>query len=177
MRRIDCEALTRTAFAPFGEVIDVAGVTPQPINDGTTARYSDLARLDVRGAPADGDPFLSVYVAQARQFPLALHKLERHRRAAQAFLPLNGQRFIAVVAPSLPDGLPDPAGLRAFLTAPGQGISLHRGCWHHGLIALGDGDRFAVIEGGGYRSDVEEIPCQALLMFGGDALPGRPASS
>jgi ureidoglycolate lyase len=35
-------------------------------------------------------------------------------------------------------------------------VSLNRGCWHHGLVALGSGDRFAVIEGGNYRDDTEE---------------------
>jgi ureidoglycolate lyase len=34
---------------------------------------------------------------------------------------------------------------------------LHRGTWHHGLVALGDGDRFAVIEGANYRADSQEI--------------------
>jgi ureidoglycolate lyase len=46
--------------------------------------------------------------------------------------------------------------MTAFISKPGQAVSLDRGCWHHGLIALNDGDRFAVIEGGGYRDDTEE---------------------
>jgi ureidoglycolate lyase len=64
------------------------------------------------------------------------------------------QRFIVVVAPG--EDEPDWRQLAAFVTEPGQGISVGRGCWHHGLIAVGDGDRFAVIEGAGYRTDTEE---------------------
>ena len=58
---------------------------------------------------------------------------------------------------------PDWQSLRAFVTKPGQGIALARGCWHHGLIALGDGDRFAVIEGGDYRADTQEIAAPGLI--------------
>jgi ureidoglycolate lyase len=157
------------AFAGFGAVIDATGKTPEMINDGSTQRFSDLASLDLRGEPPDGDPKLSLYVAAARRFPLPLLRLERHRRASQVFLPLNNQRFIVVVAPGT--DAPDWQRVQAFVTAHGQGICLHRGCWHHGLIALNDGDRFAVIEGGSYRLDTQEIDAP------GGAVPrlARPA--
>jgi ureidoglycolate lyase len=144
------DALT---FANYGDVIDVAGRHPEPINDGTTQRYSDLARLDV-GSRGDR-PVLGIYVAAARVLPLEIRRLERHREASQVFLPLGMQRFIVVVAPGLE--APDWDGVRAFITAPGQGIALKRACWHHGLVALNDGDRFAVVEGANYRADTTEV--------------------
>ena len=153
MRRVVPRTLDALAFAPFGLVIDAAGRRGEPINDGTTTRFPDLAALDLRAAASD--PVLGIYVAQARRFPLPIAKLERHRQAAQVFLPLGPHRFIVVVAPG--GESPRWEALEAFLTAPGQGVSLHRGCWHHGLVALGDGDRFAVIEGGGYRGDTQEV--------------------
>ncbi|MDB5855567.1 MAG: Ureidoglycolate hydrolase [Herminiimonas sp.] len=143
------------AFSSFGTVIDAVGKTPELINDGSTQRFSDIASLDLRGEPADGDPKLSLYIAAARILPLRVFRLERHRRASQVFLPLNNQRFIVVVAPGT--DAPDWQRVQAFLTAPGQGICLYRNCWHHGLIALNDGDRFAVIEGGSYRMDTQEL--------------------
>ena len=154
MRQLSCEPLTAQAFAPFGLVIDPGAATPELINGGTTRRYSDLAALDLNADAAQ--PRIGIYDADARQFPLPLLKLERHRQAAQVFLPLGMHRFVVVVCPG--DAAPQFAHLRAFLSAPGQGISLHRDTWHHGLVALGDGDRFAVIEGGNYRSDCEEVP-------------------
>jgi ureidoglycolate lyase len=153
MKRLPCRPLTAEAFSLFGTVIDTAGAPADLINSGTTRRYSNLARLDLRG-PAT-DPALSIYEASARVFPLRLVKLERHLQASQVFLPLGRQRFVVVVAPG--NGLPEWEQAGAFISLPGQGISLHRGCWHHGLIALGDGDRFAVIEGGNYRADTEEV--------------------
>jgi len=145
--------ITPAAFAPFGSLIDAASVKPEAINDGTTMRHADLAALDLRGS--ERDPVIGIYVASARRFPLRIAKLERHRRAAQVFLPLGRHRFVIVVAPVTET--PEWAALRAFVTTPGAGVALRRGCWHHGLIALGDGDRFAVIEGGDYREDTEEV--------------------
>jgi ureidoglycolate lyase len=145
--------ISAASFAPFGTLIDAAAVMPEAINDGTTMRHADLAALDLRAG--ERDPVIGIYVASARDFPLRIAKLERHCRAAQVFLPLGAHRFVIVVAPG--DEAPEWAALRAFVTTPGSGVALRRGCWHHGLIALGDGDRFAVIEGGDYRADTEEV--------------------
>lgn len=158
-RVLPCEPIAPEAFAPFGVLIDPLGRAPETINAGTTQRFADLAHLDLRGP--DRDPVLGLYVAHARVFPLPLEKLERHREAAQVFVPLGMFRFVVVVAPG--EEAPQWARLRAFVTAPGQGVALHRGCWHHGLVALGDAHRFAVIEGGNYRRDVEEVVASEIV--------------
>ena len=163
MRRITARAISHAAFAPFGVLIDAGGREPEAINDATTRRHSDLASLDLR-AP-DRDPVLGIYVARARRFPLPIAKLERHQQAAQVFLPLGAHRFMVVVAPG--NEAADWRRLEAFVTAPGQGVSLNRGCWHHGLIALGDGDRFAVLEGGNYREDTVEAAAPEAIELAG----------
>jgi len=152
MRRLIPRGFDSGAFAPYGIVIATEGRASESINAGTTQRFPDIAALDLR--TPDRDPVLGIYVARARVFPLRIEKLERHRQAAQVFLPLGAQRFIVVVAPGVDAPQWDRA--QAFITAPGQGVSLRRGCWHHGLVALNDGDRFAVIEGGNYRDDTQE---------------------
>lgn len=148
-------------FENFGDLIDPARVVPEAINDGTTRRHSDLAQLDVG---ARGNPVLSIYEASARELPMPIRRLERHREASQVFVPLGMHRFIVVVAPGLE--APEWMDIRAFITAPGQGIALRRACWHHGLVALNDGDRFAVIEGANYREDVTEVeaPVEITLL-------------
>lgn len=153
MKHIAPRLLQRAAFAPYGTVIDIEGRASELINDGTTQRFADLASLDLRASGAD--PVLGLYVASARQFPLAIARLERHAQAAQVFLPLGAHRFVVVVAPG--NAAPQWDGLQAFVTAPGQGVVIARGCWHHGLVALGDGDRFAVVEGATYRADTLEV--------------------
>jgi ureidoglycolate lyase len=168
MRRLPCLPIESVAFAPFGTLVDSAGKTSEPINAGTTRRYADLASLDVCDGNGD-DPRLHLYIASARQFPLQLERLERHRRGSQVFIPLNRQSFVIVVAPGLDE--PEWAAMQAFVTRPGQIITLKRGCWHHGLVALNDGDRFAVIETGAYRSDTEEKEASEPIFLGA---PGAP---
>ncbi len=41
------EPLTRKAFAPFGDVLDVAGDPDKLINQGMCGRYHDRANVDV----------------------------------------------------------------------------------------------------------------------------------
>jgi ureidoglycolate lyase len=167
--RIAPEAICATAFSPFGILIDPQGRIPEAINEGTAHRHSDLAALDLRGPAAD--PVLGIYVARARAFPLAIARLERHAQATQVFLPLGMHRFVVVVAPG--KGKPAWDAVHAFVTSPGQGVALHRGTWHHGLIALGDGDRFAVIEGGDYRRDTEVVAAGEVIELAAPAgLPG-----
>lgn len=151
-RHVSCQPLTAEGFARFGMLIDPNGVAPEMINDGTTRRYSDLAALDLNADAAK--PKIGVYVSSARSFPLQIAKLERHRQSSQVFAPLGMHRFALVVAPGAES--PELDGIAAFVTSPGQGISLHRGTWHHSLIALGEGDRFIVIDGGNYRVDTHE---------------------
>lgn len=156
MRRIACQSVTAENFFRFGPMIDAKGATPEFINDGTTERFPDLASFDP-GVQA-ASPVIGINLANARTFPLRITKLERHRQASQVFIPLGMHRFVVVVAPGRET--PDWEQVTAFLTSPGQGISLHRGTWHHSLVALNDADRFAVIEGGNYRVDTEEHPAQ-----------------
>lgn len=168
MRRVEVRPLDAAAFRLFGTVIDTAGRQSERINEATTLRFGDLAALDVRSP--DRDPVLGIYVAQARHFPLRIASLERHRQAAQVVIPLGTHRFVVVVAPG--GEAPEWNAAAAFLSAPGQGVSLARGCWHHGLIALGDGDRFAVIEGGNYRDDAQEAAAPWALEV---SLGGQPS--
>jgi len=138
------QPLTAEAFRPYGDVIEAASVARRlQINGGTAERYDDLARLDL-GA-AGGRPLLSLFRAQARRLPLPLRLIERHSLGSQAFMPLGGEAFLVIVAAAGP--APQPADLRCFLSAPGQGVNFARGTWHHPLLALAGGD-FLVIDRG-----------------------------
>ena len=50
-KEIVIKPLTRKAFTPFGDVLDIVDSRSLMINRGMCARYSDLARLDL---DADG---------------------------------------------------------------------------------------------------------------------------
>lgn len=142
--------LTAKAFAPFGEVIETAGHTPLPINEGHTERFGDLAALDL--VRADGRPCLSLY--RTRPKSGVLTTMERHRLGSQTFFPLSGRPWLVVVAPP---GDFEPAALRAFLAGPTQGVSYRAGTWHHYSLALGAPADFLVIDRAGPDADCDEV--------------------
>lgn len=144
------EALTREAFAPFGDVIDAANAAKvYAINHGTTTRFHDLARIDA--SREGGRPILSLFRAQPRELPFAITMLERHPLGSQAFVPLSQRPYLVVVSEN-PDAPP-----RAFLARDGQGVNYHAGTWHHPLLALDEVSDFLVIDRGGPGENCDEV--------------------
>jgi ureidoglycolate lyase len=62
--------------------------------------------------------------------------LERHPHSTQSFVPIRVGRWIVLVAPTLPDGNPDVANMRAVLAGPEDAICIGRNVWHAGLTVL-----------------------------------------
>jgi ureidoglycolate lyase len=102
----------------------------------------------------NGRAGLSIFDAQLRALPYSLDLVERHPLGSQAFLPLDREAFLVVVAADL-DGKPDTP--KAFLTAPGQGINLLRNTWHGVLTPLAGNGIFAVIDRIGPGNNLEEF--------------------
>jgi len=148
-RVISIEPLTAEAFAPFGEVLEVAGAPDKIINQGQCGRHHDLAALDF----ADGRAGISLFNAEARSLPLTLDMMERHPLGSQAFLPMTAAPFLVVVAADA-GGAPDTP--RAFLTAPGQGVNYRRNMWHGVLTPLTAPGLFAVIDRIGDGDNLQE---------------------
>ncbi len=133
--------MTHKAFAPYGWVIDASDAAGTAINGGSSQRIDGLTELafDASG----GKPCLAIFKAKVRDPAGPWTELERHRLGTQTFIPLNGVRYVVLVA--LGDALPDASTLKAFTVSGHQGITLRAGIWHHGLLALSDGD-FVVLE-------------------------------
>jgi len=150
---LSIQHLNPSAFAPFGDVIQVPEGQGIAINEGSAIRFDDLSRADTDHAA--GHAGLSLFVAQPRRLPITLSMLERHPLGSQAFIPLDGQAFIVVVAPG--DGNEPPGQAIAFLAKPDQGINFKRGVWHHPLIALEKAGRFLVVDRVGPGENLETI--------------------
>jgi ureidoglycolate lyase len=133
--------VTREAFAPLGWVIDAPDAVGVAINGGSSQRIDGLTELafDAEG----GKPCLAIFKAKARDPAGPWVELERHCLGTQTFIPLNGVPYVVLVA--LGAAKPDASTLRAFTVSGQQGITLRAGTWHHGLLALSDGD-FVVLE-------------------------------
>lgn len=162
--RLPVVALTREAFAPFGDVIATDGARHFPINAGTTERFHDLASIDVDAL--GGRPLVSVFRGQPRALPFDVTMMERHPLGSQAFVPLGEARYLIVVAPAGPF---DPRGMRAFHARSPVGVNYARGVWHHPLIALDAPSDFLVIDRGGEGSNCDEVTLAApyRLVFDG----------
>jgi ureidoglycolate lyase len=146
-------ALTAEAFAPFGDVIEIAGHPSHSINDATCERFDDLAKVDVLAAA--GRPLISIFKSSARTLPLQVTTLERHPLSSQAFIPLDGLPFLVVVAA---DGdSPLASRIRAYRASGTQGVNYRRNTWHHALIALDRTCHFLVVDRGGPGDNCDEI--------------------
>jgi ureidoglycolate lyase len=152
MPTLAIEPLSREAFAPFGQVIEIAGAQHYPINNGMVERYHDLARVELGGA--DPRPLVSLMRGKPYDLPLALKMVERHPFGSQAFYPLSPRPFLVIVAL---DRHGTPQTPRAFLTALGQGVNIAMNTWHGVLTPLEAESDFLVIDRGGLGNNLEEF--------------------
>ncbi len=149
--KIKIEPLTQEAFAPFGDIIEAGEKPTMMINQGKCGRHHDLAKLDFAGG---GRAAISVFECQSYSLPLTLELVERHPLGSQAFVPLNEEPFLVIVAED-DDG--KPINPKAFVTKSGQGVNYHRGTWHGVLTPLaGETQYFAVVDRVGEGDNLEE---------------------
>ncbi len=152
---LKAEPLTAEAFAPFGDIIQVAGHTPRMINEGTCERFDDLAQVDVLAN--GGRPLISIFKATPRPLPFEVRILERHPLSSQAFYPLDGVPFLVVVAENADAGTPWARRIRAFRVASNQGVNFRRNIWHHSLLAIDRTSHFLVVDRGGPEENCDEV--------------------
>lgn len=151
-RQIPIQPLTKEAFKPYGDVIQVAEAHHFTINQGWAERYSNLASLDL--LEEKGTPTIGIVRAEPRAMPMQVKLMERHPIGSQLFIPLVPRPFLVVVGPA--GALPKPEMLVAFRTVAGQGINYGRGVWHHPLIALDQSTDFLVVDRQGDGSNLDE---------------------
>lgn len=153
-RTLVAEPLTVAAFAPFGDVLEASGES-FPINGGLCDRFHDRARMEFIG---DGRAGISLGFGRPYPLPLTFSLVERHPLGSQAFVPMQEDPFLVVVAPD-EDGRPGTP--RAFLTAPGQGVNYLRNAWHGVLTPLGRPGRFLIVDRIGTGVNLEEHTYEA----------------
>lgn len=159
-RQIPLEPLSRTAFAPFGEVIATVGAEHFPINQGRTERFHALAQIELLGEGSEG--ILSIFRGQPLE-PLRIELMERHPLGSQAFVPLNREPFYVVVAPP---GTFDAQAIRAFYVAGDQGVSLRAGTWHAPLLPVRANAEYLVVDRRGPGDNCDEVRLNPPLTLG-----------
>jgi ureidoglycolate lyase len=145
--------LTRQAFAPFGDVIELSEHNEIiPINYGLTDRHHDLATVDV--ASGGGKPIISLFHSRSVAVPFTVEIMERHPLGSQAFFGLGGHPYLVVVGAA---GEFDPMALCAFIARGNQGVNYHRGTWHHYCLSLEQDNDFLVVDRGGAGDNCDEV--------------------
>lgn len=162
--QVPIRPLTKEAFRPFGDVVQVAESRHYTINQGWAERYADLAKLDL--LERDGQPNIGIVRAAPRPMPLKILLMERHPLSSQMFIPLSPHPFLVVVAP--PGGEPITKEIIGFRTIAGQGVNYARGVWHHPLIALDQSTDFLVVDRHGKDENCDEFSLADLDLWIGD---------
>ena len=148
---LSVRALSKEAFAPFGDVVETEGAELRMINQGSTERFHDLATIDV--SDGGGSAIVSLFRGQPFAPPITISMMERHPLGSQLFFPVSQRPFLAVVAPDA-NGLPgEPV---AFLCPPGTGVNYAKNTWHHPLLSLEAVSDFIVVDREGPGDNLEE---------------------
>ena len=152
MKSIKIQPLSIEIFLPYGEVIACQGNHFFHINEQQTERYHALAEVE-----SDAKVGLNIFRhMQATAIPFQISMLERHPLGSQAFIPMQGQKFLIVVAPMLDHAQPDLNRIQAFISNGSQGVNYRAGTWHHPLLTLEAPSEFVVVDriGNGANCDV-----------------------
>lgn len=142
--------LTKSAFAPYGDVIEADPATVRLINGGTTERFHRLAAVEVEGEGV----IISLFRSQPRRFPYEIGMMERHPFGSQSFSPLSGRPFLVAVSDDV-EGR--PATPKVFLASGRQGVNYRRNVWHHPLMAIGAPSDFLVVDRDRPENNLEEF--------------------
>ncbi|WP_339670915.1 ureidoglycolate lyase [Dasania marina] len=154
--KIRLQPLTREAFAPYGDVIEVnENNNIMAINYGKTERHHDLANIDVNDQ--GGKPIVNIFNSQPVSLPFTIKVMERHPLGSQAFINMGKQPYVVVVGKA---GEFDIDNLQGFIAQEHQGVNYHKGTWHHYSLCLNEVSQFLVIDRGGegHNCDEEAIP-------------------
>src|SRR5262245_28355807 len=107
------QPLTREAFAPFGDIIDMPTAAGRFYYDGALGNLRSSATASLSVALKDPTP----------DRPLKSDMLERHEFSSQTFIPVDVGRWLIVVAPHAAQGGPDSSKALAFIADDSVGVT------------------------------------------------------
>jgi len=120
--------LIDAATADLNDLGHAIGV-PDGVPPRQSTFYGEAVKLWSPAAfVSDADTSLTIARISPRRNEVVF--LERHFKHTQAFIPLGGKPFIAVMAPPTPDGLPDPDSVKAYRFSGNAGFLMRIGTWH-----------------------------------------------
>lgn len=158
---LDILPLSKSTFAPYGEVIEADPASMRLINGGTTQRFHALATAEASGEGAR--VIISLFRGQPRAFPYSIDMMERHPFGSQSFSPLSSTPFLVIVAK---DEAGRPGRPQVFLARGDQGVNYRANVWHHPLMALGGTCDFLVVDRDGPGNNLQEFFFDTAFIIG-----------
>jgi ureidoglycolate lyase len=156
------QPLTKSAFAPFGDLIEADPATMRLINGGTTERFHALGHAQALGEGAE--VIINLFRGQPRKLPYTVDMMERHPFGSQSFHPLQDRPWLVVVAE---DEGGRPGIPQVFLASSRQGVNYRANIWHHPLMALEEISDFLVVDRSGPTNNLEEYFYSATYIVQG----------
>jgi ureidoglycolate lyase len=158
VRTLKLQTLTAESFAPFGVVLSPAGRDRLPINT-----YGDKLNL-YRESFASDQP-IEWFIVQGIKRDMQALFLERHMQLTQAFIPMNGDSLVTIVA--RPDareenGMIAIDEMQAFMVPGNTAFQIHRGTWHENPFPLKDNQWFLVTSHAALTLGHQKNPDQRL---------------
>jgi len=145
---IKAEPLTKEAFLPYGDVIEIDGAKHFSMNDDGLERYYDLANVDV-DHECGGKVVISITTCNRQDsMPYQMYCIERHPKGSQAFVPMNSISPL-IIAVTEPSDTVDLSKIKAFISNGKQGINYNKNVWHMPAICLDANQQFMIIDRGG----------------------------
>ncbi len=150
--------LTAEDFAPFGKLLSPEGRERLPINT-----YGD--KLNLYRESFESDQPIEWFIVQGIKRDMQALFLERHMLLTQAFVPMNGDGFVTIVArPEAREenGMIAVDEMRAFQVPGNTAIQIHRGTWHENPFPLKDNQWFLVTSHAALTLGHQKTPDQRL---------------
>jgi ureidoglycolate lyase len=148
------QPLTKEAFAPFGDIIDMPTIAGRFYYDDALGNLRSRATASLSVALKAPTP----------ERPLGSDMLERHEFSSQTFIPVDVGRWLIVVAPHAAHGGPDTKKALAFIADGRVGVTYKANTWHHGLTTLDKPGSFAVFMWKAGAQDEEFVPVEPFTI-------------
>ena len=153
---VKAEVLTREKFKPFGKLIE------KPSSPAEVARDY----LDWWGGLYDLDfaDTASLGYLEIRRREFVINELERHVKAAEIFIPVEGvsiMPFAPAGNPDNPNETPSLDELTAFIVDGTQGMVIEKGVWHFPPFPLTQRMGFVLTVRKDTADDLDIKPCEA----------------
>ncbi len=132
------EQLTHARYAPYGWLLGPPNSIEPVRGEQFTASWWRVLDLSIEGTP-------EIVFARMPARPIDIRRFERHLRVTQSFVPLNGDRFLQVVASPSEGPELDIETLRVFIIDGSTGLAMKKGTWHVEFFPLGATGDFLVI--------------------------------